>query len=226
MRKNIILAILLAITVIANAKQYKVGDIYNNNGIKGIVVIVTNNGEHGLIMSLDGEAAHWSEKNMNHEIKAFHEDDGMKNMLVVENYINENGISWDNFPLFKWARDMGDGWYIPAKDETLTIMENINGGSLIYNEKNIKGFEKKIKKGKGRVLRNKGAIGDNSFLDIVTSTEITDDMSYRITMSESDESTLGRVAFGKFSSQKGTFQAIPVQKNIKLKSRSRAVHKF
>ena len=48
-----VLMIIIAILgcAVANA-QYKVGDIYNNDGIKGIVVKVDNSGQHGLIMSL------------------------------------------------------------------------------------------------------------------------------------------------------------------------------
>ena len=40
-------------TPVSQTKIWKVGDIYNVNGIKGIVFVVSSNGQHGRIVSLD-----------------------------------------------------------------------------------------------------------------------------------------------------------------------------
>ena len=37
----------------------RIGDIYNRDGIKGVVVYVDNSGVHGLIMSLDEAFLNW-----------------------------------------------------------------------------------------------------------------------------------------------------------------------
>lgn len=39
----------------------KIGDLYNNNGLKGVVIYVDNSLEHGLIMSLDEAFLNWYE---------------------------------------------------------------------------------------------------------------------------------------------------------------------
>jgi len=39
----------------------RIGDIYNRDGLKGIVVYVDNSGIHGLIMSLDEASLNWYE---------------------------------------------------------------------------------------------------------------------------------------------------------------------
>ena len=51
MKKNLVL--LFALLCVIYAKAYNIGDFYNKNGIKGIVIKVDASGEHGLIMSLD-----------------------------------------------------------------------------------------------------------------------------------------------------------------------------
>ncbi|MBO7189946.1 MAG: hypothetical protein J6V55_05100 [Alistipes sp.] len=39
----------------------RIGDIYNKDGLKGVVVYVDNSGVHGLIMSLDEAFLNWYE---------------------------------------------------------------------------------------------------------------------------------------------------------------------
>ena len=71
------------------ANAYNVGDFYNKNGVKGIVIKVDVSGEHGLIMSLDRFNGKWcSDKKAKFETNAFFEDDGQKNMEAIEKYLN------------------------------------------------------------------------------------------------------------------------------------------
>lgn len=81
--------------------QYKIGDIYNEGGLKGIVVRVDDKGLHGIIMSLDRFGGKWYlNKKAKFLTDAFYEDDGEKNMAVIERYITENGQIWEMFPFF------------------------------------------------------------------------------------------------------------------------------
>ena len=141
---------LLPITVWA---QYEVGDIYNSNGVKGMVVTVDDSGQHGLLISLKESEEDWTkDDDLNLVTSAFYEDDGEKNMQAIETFISENGKKWSDFPVFKWARSLGDGWYIPAKDELVKIWTNLNGGDLKLDKKSKsswKSFNKIIKKAKG-----------------------------------------------------------------------------
>ena len=37
-------------------------------------------------------------------------------MQTVARYIAENGVAGDDFPVCKWCREQGEGWYLPAID--------------------------------------------------------------------------------------------------------------
>lgn len=155
MKKIIYLMLFALLSLNVNA-QYKVGDIYNKGGVKGLVVVVNESGIHGLLLSLESSELKWtSDDNLNLETSAFYEDDGMKNMDAIAKYIVENNKTWSNFPVFEWAKSLGEGWYIPAKEELLQIWSNLNGGNLKLNnagKKNWLKHNKTIKKNKGDKL--------------------------------------------------------------------------
>lgn len=103
MKQVLMLIIALLGCTVANA-QYKVGDIYNKDGLKGVVVKVDDSGQHGIIMSLDKFSGKWyNDKKAKFLTDAFYEDDGEKNMAVIERYLSDNGLSWDKFPFLSGA---------------------------------------------------------------------------------------------------------------------------
>lgn len=116
------------------AQTYKVGDLYDVNGLKGIVVDVDASGEHGLIMSMAaGEKLKWcTNKKLDNSTSAFYEDDGQKNMEAIDKFISDGEATPEEFPLFTWAKSLGEGWYIASKDETEKIWVNMNGGCDSY----------------------------------------------------------------------------------------------
>ena len=64
--KQVLMFIIAILGCTVADAQYKVGDIYNNDGLKGIVVKVDNSGLHGLIMSLDKFSGKWyNDKKLN-----------------------------------------------------------------------------------------------------------------------------------------------------------------
>lgn len=212
--------------------QYKIGDIYNKNEVKGIVVQVNEKGEHGLIMSLKGCDNRWCKNEVKTAVGAIDENDGAVNMEAVKNYISSNNLSWDAFPLFKWANELGDGWYIPAKNELQTIAENINGGSLDkYNQKNIKSFNKIIKKNDGKGLIMNGLAKSNDFLSMDSSTETAGNMVYTLQFMENAGSMVSQMALGKLASRKGKLELTYGMKRFNGGKNlgnhySRAIHKF
>ena len=166
-----LLLLALAIATKANA-QYKVGDYYENGTVKGIVIRVDNSGNHGLIMSLDKCAKKWlDDKDEKFNTNAYYEDDGEKNMAVIEKYIKENGKSWAMFPYFEWCRNHGEGWYAPALDELKDILNAINGGTGKYNAKYMKQITKTLKKHKGDGLIDSGYFGTKQPHSMYSSTE-------------------------------------------------------
>ncbi len=112
-------------------QRYNIGDFYDVDGVKGVVCLLNEDRTHGLILSLDEIYLHWSEfeKTDLRTVGADDVADGRANMEKVAAYIAANNSSWDDFPAFKWCRDKGEGWYLPAINELLTIGHNYNGGS-------------------------------------------------------------------------------------------------
>ena len=135
------------------ANAYNVGDFYNKNGVKGIVIKVDVSGEHGLIMSLDRFNGKWcSDKKAKFETNAFFEDDGQKNMEAIEKYLNESDNSWSLFPYYEWCRNKGEGWYAPALDELTDIITALNGSVGTYSESNVRKIESVIMANGGESL--------------------------------------------------------------------------
>ena len=104
---------------ITPAKTYKVGDIYDENGKRGVVFEVSADGKHGKIVSLVEDYLQWSKefKGWTKEIGADSETNGAVNMAVVQRIPN-----WrEKYPAFAWCADLGEGWYLPAIDELEAI---------------------------------------------------------------------------------------------------------
>lgn len=126
-----------ALPVQYELKRYAVGDYYDFNGVKGVVCKVTEDGLHGMVVSLDEVMIPWSvfRKPDLRTVGAVDRTDGRVNMEIVARYIAENGLSWDDFPAFKWCREQGEGWYLPAIDEMLAIGNNFNGGTRMHYDR-------------------------------------------------------------------------------------------
>ena len=121
----------------ADEETYNIGDIYNKNGLIGVVVMLTDGGRHGLIMSLDEACLAWCNlpRKQQKAVGALDRADGMKNMEAVEKYIAENGLSWSNFPAFEWCRAKGEGWYLPSINELWSAGTMYLGGTRIASSR-------------------------------------------------------------------------------------------
>lgn len=85
--------------------------------IQGIVFEVTNAGKNGKVLSmLETNSIIWGP---NAKVETYEEDNGMLNL----NLIKEIDPDLNLYPPFKWANDLGDGWYIPAKNEVIAIRD-------------------------------------------------------------------------------------------------------
>lgn len=184
--KKLILTLLVALTGICANAQFKIGDIYNRDGLKGLVVDVDETGSHGLVLSLEESDKDWlSDKAHAMSTNAFFEEDGMKNMEAIETYVTDNNLSWDVFPLFAWARSLGEGWYIPSRAELNTIWKNLNGGNLDFNKKANKlwkGYDKAVKKAGGDSFfcANASTMGFKMLAGMISSTEAEGGKVYTI----------------------------------------------
>ncbi|MBE6192937.1 MAG: TIR domain-containing protein [Rikenellaceae bacterium] len=102
-------------------KTYNVGDYYNDGVREGVVFEVSGDGHHGKIVSMNQSVDEllWT-CDVNAQsvlIGTSSETDGAENMAKVM------AISgWrDKYPAFAWCADLGEGWYLPSKEELITI---------------------------------------------------------------------------------------------------------
>ncbi|MBQ7311739.1 MAG: PEGA domain-containing protein [Alistipes sp.] len=115
----------VTITVTANLQNtYKVGDYYNDGKREGVVFEVSADGRHGKIVSMTQSvvALQWSSniKEQKRCIGANSDTDGAYNMAKVK-----ARPDWQSkYPAFKWCADLGEGWYLPSKEELLIIYKN------------------------------------------------------------------------------------------------------
>lgn len=107
------------------AKTYKVGDLYDENGKRGVVFEVSADGKHGKIVSLAEKRLEWANiefDSWGEKIGADSETNGAVNMAVVQRIPN-----WrEKYPAFAWCADLGEGWYLPAIDELKAIYDTRN----------------------------------------------------------------------------------------------------
>lgn len=106
-------------------KTYKVGDYYHENGKEGIVFEVDAAGRHGKIMAMHDlpDQLSWCTKakeECGNIIGAFDEQDGMKNLGVVRRI-----PGWrKKYPVFAACAALGEGWYLPAREELIKLYDN------------------------------------------------------------------------------------------------------
>lgn len=118
--------------VVMVARTYEIGDYYDENGLRGVVCQLNAERTHGLLISLDEATLPWSVFSKREEWRttgATDRKDGSANMEAVGRYIEQNGLSWSDFPAFDWCRQQGEGWYLPSIDELIVIGHLYNGGS-------------------------------------------------------------------------------------------------
>ena len=135
------------------ARTYEIGDLYDVDGVRGLVCQLSEDGMHGLVLSLDEIYLPWStfRKPDLRAVGTTDRGDGRVNMRIVAEYIAANGLTWDDFPAFKWCREKGEGWYLPAIDELLNIGHNYNGGSRASNNRKAhKFFNDRLKAAGGK----------------------------------------------------------------------------
>ena len=96
-----------------NETVYNIGDYYDVNGVKGVVYKISDEGRHGMIVSMDEPYGFrkWSTETVETGSTSF--NDGRSNMnLIISNF------DLEQYPAFEWcnSKNVGDitGWYLPA----------------------------------------------------------------------------------------------------------------
>lgn len=100
---------------------YKVGDIYFENGVLGVVFDVTSDGMHGKIVSVDEAQMQWCDASVEiYDTYARDDYDGQFNTKTIMALQNA-----DMYYAASWCVAHGQGWYLPAIDEVVTICKNM-----------------------------------------------------------------------------------------------------
>jgi hypothetical protein len=148
-------------------KTYALGDYFDEGGVKGIVFSVQDEGKHGLIVSLSELSPNFSNKGywlryvghdtewnfLTHAQDMF---DGWNNKLKIEDCMRQTGLTWDNFPAFKWCNELGDGWYMPSYNELLKLFLCFNAGQEYgSNSEAQKVFNALLRKAGGKPFSDK-----------------------------------------------------------------------
>ena len=95
---------------VKNVKTYKIGDIVEFGGEKGIVFWLNEDETGGKAVSFkETVGLLWSTSDL--KCKAYSEDDGEANTEKIEQ------VGLDYHPATKWCVDLGNGWYMPAVTE-------------------------------------------------------------------------------------------------------------
>lgn len=103
-------------------KTYKIGDFYNENEKEGIVFEVDATGHHGKIMAMHDlpEGLAWCTESPSERVGASDEENGMKNMEIICRIPD-----WrEKYPVFAACAALGEGWYLPAKEELEKLNNN------------------------------------------------------------------------------------------------------
>ena len=75
----------------------------------------------------------------------------------------EGKVRWEDYPAFKWCRDLGEGWYLPSINEVLRI-------GHLYNNSRIK-FDRKAREQFNERLKEHGGVKMDRLMYYFSSTE-------------------------------------------------------
>ena len=117
-------------------RTYHIGDFYNENGKTGVVFEVSADGKHGKIIDLREELLMWCTDNQYDKgifVGASSDSDGKSN---TDNVMSRSDSR--EFPAFTWCRELGNEWYLPAKEELLTIVRNLDTINITLKANNSK----------------------------------------------------------------------------------------
>ena len=141
------------------AKEYKVGDYYEENGVKGIVYAfaeiakyndsfteIVGYDKYCYLFSMDQVYIEWSTENV--QCGAMNPKDGAKNMMSIA----YQDSTYAKYPAAKWCADHGEGWYLPASNELHMMWDAISGGNHVFTDPTVAAFNKTLTDNGGMVI--------------------------------------------------------------------------
>lgn len=129
------------------SRRYRIGDFYNENGLMGIVVHVTEDGRHGKIMAMKeiGTASTMLITSLPEEVSIGCTSliNGVENTKLIKARLRKiRKLNGSRQRLLEKLDEYGDGWYIPSYGELLQLAYTVTDE---YDKSVLKQFNDKIK---------------------------------------------------------------------------------
>lgn len=156
--------------------EHYIGEYMEIGGVPGFVYYLSENKQHGLVMSCAAftekdlkktdklvEAGTLTQEQVNKLSENYYGKEGIakikykevygplvgklskngkENIKIIEDFCAEKGYSLAQyFPMQYWAKQLGEGWYIPGFDDLVLFINLYTGGRA----KQITGFSKRAK---------------------------------------------------------------------------------
>ena len=121
---------------VKQARSYKPGDLYDEDGVKGVVYHLLNEeGTSGYIMSMDEASLQWSTENVfvncTSDNGKYHTEDMLKHGA-------------DKYPAAKWCVEHGEGWYMPSVTELDYLWDAVSNGTHVFDNEYVKLYNDKL----------------------------------------------------------------------------------
>ncbi len=126
------------------SKEYKIGDIYNEGGVKGLVFAfhdkpmfddnwdVVGTITYGYVMSLDEGYEAWSTENIWVNCTS--------SGAINTDQMVRAGI--DKYPAAKWCINHGEGWFLPSGQEMGWMWNTLTGGTKDFASESVTKYNK------------------------------------------------------------------------------------
>lgn len=107
------------------SRPYSIGEWYDENGVQGIVIWTTPDGRHGRILHPEsfnnsGESFRFFTEKSSDCFGMQDFGNGYANWQALKQFLATHPqYSEDMFPIYKKAKQLGEGWYLPSLNELL-----------------------------------------------------------------------------------------------------------
>jgi len=117
-------------------KELKVGDYYKEGLAEGIIAFLEEDGEHGLLISIDETVAQWSTEHEMLTVQGgeFSMEDGAKNCAYIRTQENWEAL----YPAFAWCHAKNvlglNAWFLPSIGEFRQILPAVEAINATLEE--------------------------------------------------------------------------------------------
>ena len=121
---------------VRTARSYAPGDLYDEDGVKGVVFHLLNEeGTSGYIVSMDETSLQWSTENVWVNCTSGRGEWNTEDML-------KRGA--DKYPAAKWCVEHGEGWYMPSTKELQYLWNAVSNNTHVFDNEYVKLYNDKL----------------------------------------------------------------------------------